>query len=43
MTGGQRRLHRAFWPVLMALLVLGAGMAVALRPPPEPLAKEAPR
>ena len=36
MTRGQRRLHRAIWPVLMALLVLGAGMAVALRPPADP-------
>jgi hypothetical protein len=34
-----RRAHRAFhrivWPILAALVVLGAAMALALRPPPE--------
>ncbi len=35
MTHSQRRLHRAIWPALLVLLVLGAGLAVALRPPPD--------
>ena len=43
MTGGQRRGHRAIWPVLLALLILGSGLAVALRPPPDAPAQEAPR
>jgi len=39
MTRNQRLVHRMLWPVLAAVLALGVGMALWLRPPPEPPAQ----
>ena len=36
MTRKHRMAHRLIWPALAVLLVLGATMALALRPPPDP-------
>jgi hypothetical protein len=40
MTRTHRRLHRALWPVLGLVVVLGFTLALVLRPPPEPPAVE---
>jgi hypothetical protein len=36
MRRAHRAVHRILWPILAILVVFGAAMALALRPPPEP-------
>jgi hypothetical protein len=36
MNRSHRAVHRALWPALIVLVVLGFALALALRPPPEP-------
>jgi hypothetical protein len=35
MRRAHRKVHRALWPVLAVLVMLGVSMALVLRPPPK--------